>query len=227
MKIRLSPEEYKEKKRQQKEFLKNVPPFSGRSYDELNDIYPIDLRIKDDVWRLVGLMKAAFVVTQRQFKDQLPTKLKWCRFEELCWMQRCEERKEGFAFIEYPAIKGLNISGAIFAARKAELIRLGLVEQIPIEKVKKARIFRVTWLGKMVIKSFVENLTQANNNLEEWLMKIHPEEYLKITKSLAYNSHRWTQTKRCSACRKGIVDQGICMMCGKHYATEPTDLISS
>jgi len=181
--------EDKPKKKRWK-FGKEMPLFSGKSYGELNDIYPINSRINDEVWRLVGLMYPAWVITKSQFKDQLPGKLKYTRFQELCWMQRCEEAKEGFAFPAYPAIKGMNVSGAIFAARKAELTKLGLVENIPLS-ANRARLYRVTGLGKMMIKAFVENLHAANNNLEMWLSMIGEENYKKITYYLVMQYPEW------------------------------------
>ena len=171
-------------------FGKEMPVFSGRSYAELNDIYPINSRIKDDVWRTVGLMQPAWMLTQAQYKEQLGVKLKWCRFQELCWMQRCEEANEGFTFLAYPAMKGMNVSGAIFAIRKADLTKLGLVENIP-NMSNRSRLYRVTGLGKMIIKSFVENLHMANTNLEHFLTLVSEEQYKRITYNLVMNYPEW------------------------------------
>jgi len=177
-------------KKKQWRFGKEMPHFSGKSYGELNDIYPINSRISDEAWRMVGLMQPAWVITQIQFKEQFGVKIKWSRFQELCWMQRCEESKEGFAFPSYPVLKGMNVSGAIFAARKAELTKIGLVENIPVTGTR-ARIYRVTGLGKMLIKAFVENLHQANNNLEFWLSKVSEEHYKMITYYLVMQYPEW------------------------------------
>lgn len=170
---------------------KDFPPFSGRTYGELNDIYPFNDRLKDDAWRMVGLFYPAWVLTRRQFKEQIG-KMRFTRFLELCYMQRCEEAKEGFAFHAYPALKGMNVSGAIFAARKAELTRLGLVENIPLS-ANRARLHRVTGLGRMVIKCFNENLNQANDNLAMWLsnMKAEEQEFKKITYYLVTQYPEW------------------------------------
>lgn len=170
---------------------KDMPPFSGKSYGELNDIYPINSRIKDDAWRTVGLFYPAWVITRKQFKEQIG-KLRFTRFLELCYMQRCEEAKQGFAFHAYTAMKGMSVSGALFAARKAELQRTGLVERIPTS-ANRARIYRVTGLGKIIIKCFNENLNQANNNLEMWLeqMKAEEQEFRKITYYLVTQYPEW------------------------------------
>ena len=71
-------------------FGKEMPKFSGKSYGELNDIYPINSRINDDTWRMVGLFYPAWVLTRQQYKEQIG-KLRFTRFLELCYMQRCEE----------------------------------------------------------------------------------------------------------------------------------------
>lgn len=182
--------EDKPKKKQWK-FGKEMPHFSGRSYSELNDIYPIQNRLKDDVWKLVGLMQPAWILTQRQMEPQVGVRIPWCRFQELCWFQRCEEAKEGFATHGYPVIKGMNISGALFAARKAYLTKLGLVENIPLT-ANRARLYRVTGLGKLLIKCFVENLTQASNNLEMWMASINDNDALKkITYYLVTQYPEW------------------------------------
>lgn len=177
-------------KKKQWRFGKEMPPFSGKSYGELNDIYPINSRIKDDAWRMVGLMLPAWIVTQRQYEEQLGCRMRFSSFQELCWMQRCEERSEGVAFLPYPAIKGMNISGAIFAARKARLTQLGLVENIPLS-ANRARVYRVTGLGKMIIKSFTDNLNGANDNLEFWLSTVSEEDFKRITYYLVTQYPEW------------------------------------
>ena len=169
---------------------KDFPPFSGKSYGELNDIYPFNDRIKDDAWRMVGLFYPAWVITRKQFKEQIG-KMRFTRFLELCYMQRCEEAKEGVAFHPYPAMKGMNVSGALFAARKAELTRLGLVENI-VFTANRARVYRVTGLGRMIIKCFTENLNQANDNLAMWHEKMTESgENEKLTYYLVTQFPEW------------------------------------
>jgi hypothetical protein len=174
----------------EREFLKKIPPFSGKTYKELNDIYPISSRINDEMWRVVCLMKPAYILTLRKFKEELKGQsLRFSIFMEMCWMQRCEESKQGLPFSLFPVGRGLEISNNILAARKAELVKLGLIEQMPFTQ---NRMFRVTALGKLMIKTMVENMREIEARLVEWN---DYQDYDTFTKEFIDHVDSWTKKK--------------------------------
>lgn len=160
----------------------DMPEFSGKSWKELNDIWPVDVRISSDVWKHISVAYPAFMVTQQFMKTLLKGEsIKFRDFLILCWIQRCQEAKDDIATEAWAPMKGMNISGNIWYNRKASLTRLGLLENMPGERF---RMYRVTGTGRMIIKYYVDQVEQAHKNLRYWL-SLQPEEYAKkVTKYL-------------------------------------------
>lgn len=190
----LSLEEYEQIKQKQKKFLSKIPPFSGKTYAELNDIYPIDKRINDDLWRMVCLCGPAYKLLMQKFSQELDGRtLRFVNFQMLCWMQRCEEAKQGLAFSMGPVANGIQLfNKSLLAMRNSELMVLGLVEQITTQK---PYIFRVTARGKMMIKTYVEMMRELEGKLSEWIEKTTDGGYDAFTKAMIDNLDRWHKPK--------------------------------
>ena len=158
-----------------------MPPFSGKNWWELEDIYSKDKRIGNDIWRVIGLMAPAWLISKQYCKELVGEEIDRRSFEMLCFMQRIEEARENAAIDSYAILKSLNIGGTLYYKRKADLHRLGLLERLPI---KGMRLYRVTQKGKLLIKNFHDNLHQANENIGYWISLQNEATRGKINKLL-------------------------------------------
>lgn len=157
-----------------------MPLFSNKSWEELQDVWPKELRIVSDAYKIVCMLAPAWVLTQQFIKANYGESIAMRDFLTLCWLQRCEDARENVAFDSFPALKGLNMGGKLWYSHKSALTRLGLIENIPT----RVRLYRITATGKMIIRKFVENIEQANQDLHRWMSYQPPEQVVKITKAL-------------------------------------------
>ena len=158
-----------------------MPEFSGKSWKELNDIWPTDIRINSEVWKIMAVAPAAWIATKPFMITLLGETIDTQSFQTLCWVLRCQEAKDDIATEAWAPMKGLGISGNIWYNRKAKLTRLGLIENAPIGRF---RMYRVTGKGKMIVRYYVDQLEQAHKNLRYWLT-LQPEKYaIQVTKYL-------------------------------------------
>ncbi len=159
----------------------DMPEWSGKSWKELDDIWPATVRVQSEAWKIISVSYPAFIVTQEFMKTLVGDKIQFREFLVLCWIHRCEEVKAGIATESWAPMKGMNISGAIWYNRKASLTRLGLIENAPVGRI---RLYRVTGNGKMVIRYYVDQLEQAHKNLRYWV-SLQPDKYaIQVTKYL-------------------------------------------
>lgn len=180
---------------------KDMPFFSGKTWAELEDIYPRNKRIGNDIWRMMGLMAPAWLITNEYCKELVGNKIAFRDFMMLCFMQRVEEARDNVAFDSYHILKGLNLGGSLYTTRKAVLHKLGFVEKMPLPKL---RIYRTTGLAKMLMHKFAENLQMANDNLLEWIKSQPPEHQAKISQSLnLYCSNLFPPSP------DGVVDEAV------------------
>jgi hypothetical protein len=180
---------------------KDMPFFSGKTWAELEDIYPKNKRIGNDIWRMMGLMAPAWIATNEYCKELVGQKISFRDFMMLCFMQRVEEARDNVAFDSYHCLKALNLSGSLYTTRKAVLHKLGFVEKMPLHKL---RIYRTTGLAKMLMYNYVDNLQKANDNLLLWVESQPKEHQVKISQSLnMYCSHLFPPPPG------GVVDETI------------------
>jgi len=144
----------------------DMKEFSGTSWKDLEDIWPADVRVSSEAWRIVSVLHPAFMMTQQFMKSLLNgTTIYATDFYILCLIQRCEEAKSNVATEGYSPMKSMNVGGRLWCARKAKLTKLGLIENFPSYNV---RLYRVTGLGKVIIKNFITNVEQAHQNIKHW-----------------------------------------------------------
>lgn len=172
-----------ESKKQKKKWVpgRDLPFFSGKTWAELEDIYPRNKRIGNDIWRVMGLMAPAWYITNEYCKELVGDKIIFRDFMLLCFMQRVEEARDNVAFDLYHVRKALNLSPSLLGTRKAKLHKLGFVEKMPL---KRLRIYRTTGLAKLLMYNFMDNLQKANDNLLEWVAAQPKEHQAKISQSL-------------------------------------------
>lgn len=159
-----------------------MPEFSGKSWGELNDIWPADVRVASEAWKIVSVFTPAWLATVNFMKAILDGKHIASRdFFILCWIHRCEESRENVAMDSWPAMKGMNIGGRLWYNRKSQLTKLGLIENMPTSNI---RLYRVTEMGKLIMKKFIENVEQAHKDMKYWKSLQPPEEAAKIDRAL-------------------------------------------
>lgn len=150
----------------------DFPLFSGKRWKELEDIFPADLKIASDAYKIISVFFPAWVATQAYMKATLGGSIHMRDFFILCWLQRCEDAKENISFESWPAMKGMNIGGKLWYNRKSQMTAIGLIENIP---AKAIRAYRISATGKMVIRNFTQNVEQAHHNLRGWI-SMQPED---------------------------------------------------
>jgi len=160
---------------------REMPLFSGKSWSELEDIFPADMKIASDAYKIISVIMPAWIATQAYMKSTIGGSIPMRDFFILCWLQRCEDAKEDVAFESWPAMKGMNIGGKLWYLRKSNMTALGLIENIPVQRI---RIYRITALGKMVIRNFTQNVEQAHHNLRGWVADKPEDIALNVTKYL-------------------------------------------
>lgn len=158
-----------------------MPEFSGSSWKELHDIWPADVRVASEAWKIISVFTPALLASQTFQKSLLNGKYIGSRdLFILCLIQRCEEAKTNVATEGWPVLKAMNIGGKLWYARKSELTQLGLIENLPTT----LRLYRVTGLGKTIIKNFVENVEQAHQNIKYWVSLQPDENAARVNKYL-------------------------------------------
>ena len=161
---------------------KEMPMFSGRTWGELEDIFPRNMKLASDAYKIITVLAPAWVKTKEFIKINYGETIRWDDFTYLCWMQRVEDAKENVAFEAFSARMGLNCNNTLWWIKKSRLTKLGLVENLPI---RAQFLYRITEKGKMIVKKFTEELEQAHKNLDMWQSWKSPERALnKVTPKL-------------------------------------------
>lgn len=143
-----------------------MPEFSGTSWKDLEDIWPADVRVSSDAWKMMSVFYPAWLATTAFMKATLNGEfIRHQEFWVLCLIQRCEEARENVATEVWPPMKAMNIGGHLWALRKSKLTKLGLIENMPAPYL---RLVRVTGIGKMIIKTFISNVEQAHRDIKHW-----------------------------------------------------------
>jgi len=173
-----------EKKPKKKQWTRGIemPEFSGTSWRELEDIWPAHVRVASEAWKMISVFTPALLASVTFQKSMMNGKYITSRdLFILCLIQRCEEARTNVATEAWPALKAMNIGGRLWYSRKAQLTKLGLIENIPAAGL---RLYRVTGAGKMIIKNFVDNVEQAHQDIKHWVSLQPPENAERVNKYL-------------------------------------------
>jgi len=174
----------------------DMPEFSGKSWKELNDLWPPEMRTSSEAYYLLcGLLPAYEKIID--FVHELlgltgRTPLRFRDIMLLAWCSRCEEAKKGLATEQYAFQKGVNQGLKAFWIRKAAITKLGLIENIDAEKSDYFKAYRVTDRGRIVLRKLVEYIEESHVMLRDVWSKDKPG---------------WTQEKGIDKWIKRNVDQ--------------------
>jgi hypothetical protein len=144
----------------------DMAEFSGTSWRDLQDIWPQDVRVASEAWKIVSVFYPAWMRTMKFMDEQMGAHIHMRDFFILCWIHRCEEARANVATISWPILKGMNVGGNLWYRRQAQLTKLGLIESMPSGRLQS---FRVTAKGKLVMKYFIDNVEQAHSNTKAWV----------------------------------------------------------
>lgn len=165
-------EEEKPKKKKRWTRGKEMPLFSGKTWAELQSIWPPEERINSQIWRAIGFYEPAWKFTRIFMKNVYGLTVRMSDFNLVCFFMRVEEHFEDVASIELPIKMTRQVHRDLLNIQKSRITKQGLIEQFP-QGGPPAR-YRVTPIGRMMIKTFVENLTQADNDMTHWASQVYP-----------------------------------------------------
>ena len=154
--------------------------FSGKSWKELEDIFPANVKIASEAYKIISVFYPALVSTRQWLKATYGIEIQTRDLFLLCWLQRCEDARENVSFDGWPALKGMNIGGKLWYKEKSNITKIGLIENVPASTA--VRLYRITATGKLIIRKFVENVEQAHKNLGLWVSMQPQVEADRITK---------------------------------------------
>lgn len=154
------------KKRGGKSWQKGVDmrEFSGKSWRELEDIWPVDIRLSSDAWKVMAVFLPAEVQNRRFQKALLGTTIGTRELCMLAWVQRCEEARQNVATETYWMDRGLELSRRMANIRMGRITKLGLIEELPAH----VRLYRVSDLGKSILRNLVDEMNKAHQNIKYW-----------------------------------------------------------
>lgn len=142
----------------------DMRPFSGRSWQELENIWPRDMRLASDVWKVMALFPPAEVQNRRFQKALIGVTISTHELCTLAWVQRCEEARENVATETYWMDRGLELNRRMANIRMSNITKLGLIEELPAH----VRLYRVSDLGKTILRNLVEEMEKAHQNIQYW-----------------------------------------------------------
>lgn len=151
---------------------KEMPAFSGKSWKELEDIWPKGQRLSSEAMFIVGVFSPAWLATQNFMKANYGFTLTPHDFFLLCWIHRCQEGREGVFTTAWPVMKGINVGGKLWVLKKSKITKLGLIENMPSHHL---RLYRVTGPGKLLIQKFISNVEEAHKDMRRWLADFGPQ----------------------------------------------------
>jgi hypothetical protein len=153
-----------------------MPEFSGRSWKELQDLWPPEMRTSSEAYYILVAFQPAwekikFFTAQLLNMTVNKADLKFHDIGLLAWCSRCEELKEGL-MADSAAVRQALMLGdnkRVFFTRKAILTKYGLIENIPAGPEYDLPTFycyRLTEKGRIVLKKFVEFVDEAHEILK-------------------------------------------------------------
>lgn len=163
--------------------------FAGRSWKELEDVWPKPLRLASEAWKILSVTVPAQMATQ-EFLGELTNggHLSLSELTQLAWLQRCEEARENMAADKEMVMRGCGVRKPITLALKfSNMIQIGLIEEIGL----RARLYRLTPVGKVVLRKFVDNMEQAHYDIIGWKGLQKPRTVKRIDTWLKTSCYDW------------------------------------
>lgn len=156
-----------EKSKKKKRWVRGIDmrEFSGKTWRELEDLWPQDVRVASDAWKILSVLPAALVASAQFQQALIGEKLQPRELFQMCWVMRCEEVKSDVATETLWMDRPLNLTRRMANIRSHKLHKLGLIEQLPISGL---RLYRVSDLGRVIIRNLVENLEEAHRAIKKF-----------------------------------------------------------
>lgn len=168
-------------------------PFSGKSWKELQDIWPPNVRISSEAHAMITVMMPASISTQIFLRNLLPEGLKKVRFSfrEICLLflvLRCQETRDDAGANRMWIEKAIDSKKrALTFTKLNSLFKIGLIEKYP----GHVDVFRLTGLGMTVAKHYVGAMERAHRDIQTFAETEPPEASDKINYYLfLYNEQR-------------------------------------
>lgn len=167
--------------------------FSGKSWQELEDIWPRSVRLKqdedgniNDAYKIMSVLMFAIRKAQQAAKAEGYT----LRMEDiflLFWCQRVEEAKENMGAGDYETMRPLYYTLSLNMIKRHRLFQAKMLEYYPGD----IRVCRVTAKGKVFMSTIMENIEQAHRDIKMWT-NTQPEELrTKIGRVLSRFTKAW------------------------------------
>lgn len=164
-----------------KRIRRKLKQFSNDSWQELEDIWPANLRIGSEAYKVLSVVYPAFRIFNMRLKQEEGQTIRFDEFMLLFWFHRVEDAKENVCLTPYYVGKPLSWNQRMLAVKQSRLFHMGLVENIPI---KGLRLYRVTAKGKQMLRNFVSIMEQAHKDVK-FLFHLQPEDHKeKVNKGL-------------------------------------------
>ncbi len=166
-----------------------MPEFSGRTWRELEDIWPRHVRVSSEAHKIISCISPAWHAMKQDLKKR-GIKLRTDELWRLFWIQRCEEAKENVATETYPIGKPHQWNIKLYYLKQSPLMRKGLIEWLPASTVK---LVRVTALGKDILKTFIHYIEQAHRDIKMMVAGQPEENAAKVQRYLSRFCFNWTE----------------------------------
>lgn len=167
--------------------------FAGRSWKELEDIWPRKKRLASDAWSILGLAQPAFSATLPFIMRVTGGKRITLRdLILLCWLQRCEEARENVGVTTELALAGSGLPRVQdLVTRQRMLRRYGLLEDLV--GAPRTGLYRLTASAKMILSAFIENVEGAHYDIVAWKARQKPQTAKRIDFWLQGTANDWPQ----------------------------------
>lgn len=146
--------------------IKEMTKFSGESWDNLQDIWPAHLRISSEIYSALGVFYPVWVNLNKRYRQQFKESLGLRDLFLLFLFHRVEEAKGDVGAPTF--ILGVMIDVNylnLLPLKKSTIHRLKLIEQYPMINGYRPRIYRLTSLGKQILRETVELVEQAHRDV--------------------------------------------------------------
>lgn len=171
-----------------------MPEFSGRTWKDLEDIWPRHVRVASEALKIIACISPALHALKRDLKKRGIT-LNSTNLWILFWIQRCEEAKENVATETYPIGKPHHWNLKLYYIKQSPLMRKGLIEWLPItwSPGERVKLVRVTALGKDILKTFIHYIEQAHRDIKMMAADQPAENAAKVQRYLSRFCFNWTE----------------------------------
>lgn len=146
--------------------------FSNATWQELEDIWPANIRVMNEAYKVMSVFMPAMTSVKARYKELFNgVKLNNEDLFLLFWIHRVEDLKENVGVAAIWVDMPMNWSMTMWQLKQSRLNRAKLIENIPLPEV---RLYRVTPLGKQFMRDIFDAVEQAHRDIK-YLAADQPE----------------------------------------------------